>query len=65
MLSPVVALGFLLYSPLNQGLKPDGTFTLSGKLSLFLLYSPLNQGLKPQGEINNASATQSFYSTVH
>ena len=37
---------FLLYSPLNQGLKQaDVPSTIIGAI-MFLLYSPLNQGLK-------------------
>ncbi len=37
---------FLLYSPLNQGLKPESYVDLSFNTRTFLLYSPLNQGLK-------------------
>ena len=37
---------FLLYSPLNQGLKHFIEDTCSGSAVVFLLYSPLNQGLK-------------------
>ena len=38
---------FLLYSPLNQGLKRAGRIAVRHSQSQFLLYSPLNQGLKP------------------
>ncbi len=38
---------FLLYSPLNQGLKPSMTAAVAAEADVFLLYSPLNQGLKP------------------
>ncbi len=37
---------FLLYSPLNQGLKHLITLADELKMEGFLLYSPLNQGLK-------------------
>jgi len=37
---------FLLYSPLNQGLKHSTSWIAGNKWGLFLLYSPLNQGLK-------------------
>ena len=37
---------FLLYSPLNQGLKQVKETTEKITASWFLLYSPLNQGLK-------------------
>ena len=37
---------FLLYSPLNQGLKPRHARACDICLHGFLLYSPLNQGLK-------------------
>ena len=37
---------FLLYSPLNQGLKPDDLSWAVQRELVFLLYSPLNQGLK-------------------
>mgnify|MGYP006943092754 CR=1 FL=1 len=37
---------FLLYSPLNQGLKPTDLTPEQQKEFVFLLYSPLNQGLK-------------------
>jgi len=40
---------FLLYSPLNQGLKHDYQAILQYPGGKFLLYSPLNQGLKPSG----------------
>jgi len=56
---------FLLYSPLNQGLKLTfpSPATIAGKM--FLLYSPLNQGLKPL-VVNCAKAyIWCFYSTVH
>ncbi len=39
-------LGFLLYSPLNQGLKQTVTGDIIRFYDGFLLYSPLNQGLK-------------------
>jgi len=39
--------GFLLYSPLNQGLKQEYTGEKYWQYVGFLLYSPLNQGLKP------------------
>jgi len=56
---------FLLYSPLNQGLKllllsPDRFY-----LALFLLYSPLNQGLKQFWDNYILQETECFYSTVH
>jgi len=38
---------FLLYSPLNQGLKHEKTRPEKNNIIKFLLYSPLNQGLKP------------------
>ena len=37
---------FLLYSPLNQGLKLTNTLLRIVVTGPFLLYSPLNQGLK-------------------
>jgi len=37
---------FLLYSPLNQGLKPSSDKVSAKVFFVFLLYSPLNQGLK-------------------
>jgi len=37
---------FLLYSPLNQGLKQNLNTDFPDRLRVFLLYSPLNQGLK-------------------
>ncbi len=37
---------FLLYSPLNQGLKPSVRRESIETVFPFLLYSPLNQGLK-------------------
>ncbi len=37
---------FLLYSPLNQGLKHPTNFCIKNNSIMFLLYSPLNQGLK-------------------
>ena len=37
---------FLLYSPLNQGLKPNEEAMRDYYEIMFLLYSPLNQGLK-------------------
>ena len=37
---------FLLYSPLNQGLKHSEYSYGQNQFSPFLLYSPLNQGLK-------------------
>ena len=37
---------FLLYSPLNQGLKQLENIQVSFISLVFLLYSPLNQGLK-------------------
>jgi len=37
---------FLLYSPLNQGLKHIGNSPIASEAETFLLYSPLNQGLK-------------------
>ena len=39
-------LEFLLYSPLNQGLKPISKSLKLRNVFGFLLYSPLNQGLK-------------------
>mgnify|MGYP007049695619 CR=1 FL=1 len=38
--------GFLLYSPLNQGLKLGCDAYRLARQFMFLLYSPLNQGLK-------------------
>ncbi len=38
---------FLLYSPLNQGLKLKKVDYQALSQLRFLLYSPLNQGLKP------------------
>ena len=38
---------FLLYSPLNQGLKHHLKYDPTPYTGEFLLYSPLNQGLKP------------------
>ena len=40
-------ISFLLYSPLNQGLKQEYTGEKYWQYVGFLLYSPLNQGLKP------------------
>ena len=37
---------FLLYSPLNQGLKHTAKPNCLHRRNAFLLYSPLNQGLK-------------------
>ena len=37
---------FLLYSPLNQGLKHFANSIVNVIAEEFLLYSPLNQGLK-------------------
>ncbi len=37
---------FLLYSPLNQGLKLKACDNSGYFIAVFLLYSPLNQGLK-------------------
>jgi len=37
---------FLLYSPLNQGLKHGNIIIFTNAKIMFLLYSPLNQGLK-------------------
>jgi len=42
---------FLLYSPLNQGLKPQAEIVVMDLIILFLLYSPLNQGLKHANEL--------------
>ncbi len=39
-------IAFLLYSPLNQGLKHHDTTVFTPAAYVFLLYSPLNQGLK-------------------
>ncbi len=48
---------FLLYSPLNQGLKLGIAKFALCILHLFLLYSPLNQGLKPAaGAVGRAFA---------
>ena len=56
---------FLLYSPLNQGLKLYWCFTKYYSSILFLLYSPLNQGLKPPAAYVLIEHPESFYSTVH
>ncbi len=55
---------FLLYSPLNQGLKPL-IFRPTVPCILFLLYSPLNQGLKRISNEGGKVSGLSFYSTVH
>ncbi len=44
---------FLLYSPLNQGLKHHLKYDPTPYTGEFLLYSPLNQGLK----LNNLNVT--------
>ncbi len=56
---------FLLYSPLNQGLKPIFISRIDHYPVLFLLYSPLNQGLKLKFFRKNQIQELSFYSTVH
>ena len=56
---------FLLYSPLNQGLKQEGVQTDVSWDSGFLLYSPLNQGLKQTSWSDVQRNTAGFYSTVH
>jgi len=56
---------FLLYSPLNQGLKPTDEGVLAYCAPKFLLYSPLNQGLKLSEKKTTGSVRLSFYSTVH
>jgi len=52
---------FLLYSPLNQGLKPDkfSFDIITG--DKFLLYSPLNQGLKRMLSTPAATAGNSVF----
>ena len=56
---------FLLYSPLNQGLKRSAHHTTERDCAWFLLYSPLNQGLKLEDKNVARNSTSSFYSTVH
>jgi len=57
--------GFLLYSPLNQGLK-HAELTSSQEARVgFLLYSPLNQGLKLIRQRRQIRQKVCFYSTVH
>jgi len=51
---------FLLYSPLNQGLKLIEAKTANAYASGFLLYSPLNQGLKHQRRIDQMSEYERF-----
>ena len=48
---PVLVFSFLLYSPLNQGLKLINSGIGLIQRSVFLLYSPLNQGLKQDGTV--------------
>jgi len=43
---------FLLYSPLNQGLKQRLFIAKARDITRFLLYSPLNQGLKHNRQTN-------------
>jgi len=57
--------GFLLYSPLNQGLKLEILEKEPSKTIWFLLYSPLNQGLKLYVPVPLYILMLSFYSTVH
>ena len=56
---------FLLYSPLNQGLKQVDIPTNPPADIEFLLYSPLNQGLKLKVVTSVIAPPLSFYSTVH
>ena len=56
---------FLLYSPLNQGLKLQKLVGLATGGIGFLLYSPLNQGLKLIEDGTIIPDDDSFYSTVH
>jgi len=46
VIDPNLQITFLLYSPLNQGLKRSASVLAEAVSELFLLYSPLNQGLK-------------------
>ncbi len=56
---------FLLYSPLNQGLKRNNDTPSANTDQPFLLYSPLNQGLKPVLYPSTDRKASGFYSTVH
>ena len=56
---------FLLYSPLNQGLKRFPALREKRTITRFLLYSPLNQGLKLNENKNIDFSKNCFYSTVH
>ncbi len=56
---------FLLYSPLNQGLKLFDMAEANFQDEKFLLYSPLNQGLKRGNDRSISLPFLSFYSTVH
>ena len=51
---------FLLYSPLNQGLKPVFLPWKSIDHQVFLLYSPLNQGLKLNEILHGGSQMEQF-----
>ncbi len=64
MVNAVIA-KFLLYSPLNQGLKQDAHKTGKKIRYQFLLYSPFNQGLKQGLSHTILTLTAGFYSTVH
>ncbi len=56
---------FLLYSPLNQGLKLFCDSRIRVLSHMFLLYSPLNQGLKQFLSDDEKKDKERFYSTVH
>ena len=56
---------FLLYSPLNQGLKRMKDALEKDDREEFLLYSPLNQGLKLYFTLKIYLMRMGFYSTVH
>ena len=56
----IVMKRFLLYSPLNQGLKQRIHHSTCIGQSEFLLYSPLNQGLKPH-ECAHSTGTEKVF----
>ena len=51
---------FLLYSPLNQGLKLLCGYIEGPGCILFLLYSPLNQGLKRTAQFSHHQFSSGF-----
>ena len=65
VIDPNLQITFLLYSPLNQGLKRSASVLAEAVSELFLLYSPLNQGLKQKFIAANVIPDLGFYSTVH